>query len=266
MTLKRGVLRGLLGVAVLALIYCAYSYAGPYRWLAELSLSTFGSYDPRFVFFGALVVLLVPPALLIARFDPSPATTDAVQAAARNTVRMARVQPWLLLAGLGAMLLFLGGRALLEARAGATLTKISCASIEAGSRPAGSWLEISGAAIREAAVETSEGYGKHLYVPLVSDNWSKATPLPVVLVMDATKPHDLGAASFQGALSSEDLPGMVRAAYEAEGVQADKTIVLQLGRIPNANVATSQIMTAIGLVAFLFGAIMIRRKWNEAGA
>jgi hypothetical protein len=261
MTLRRWALGGLFGVALLAAVYGAYSYAGPYRWLAELSMSVFGSYSPKLTFLFSLVLLMLPAGVLSARFAPA-AAPDQIRAAAVNAARMARIQLWLSVAVVGAVLLFVGGRDLLAARAGATLMRTSCASIEAGHMPAGTWLEIEGDAIVGAAVETKEGYASHAYVPLVSDTWSKAKPLAVVLRFTGDAPRDLNARSFQGGLSSEDLPGMVRTAYEAEGVEAESALVLNVGNVPNKNLTSRQLTAAAGLLALLIGGFMCWRKWN----
>lgn len=263
MTLKRGLLRSLLGVALLTLIYCAYSYSGPYRWLAELSLSMFGSYEPPFVFFGAFVMLFVPPALLIARFDPERASAaDNVRAAAVQSARMARIQGWLTLAAAGGVLLLVGGRDLWAGLKGGNLIRASCASIEAGNAPAGTWLEISGTALPDAAIKTREGYVDHVYVPLVSETWSKATPLAVVIRFGGDHPPDLRAPSFKGGVSTESLPGMVRTAYEAEGVQAGSAFVLDVGQVPAEHLTRGGIMSLAGVVALLVGSVMIWRKWS----
>jgi len=266
MKVPRWVLGGLFGVSVLATIYCAYSYAGPYRWLAERSMSGVGSYSPKLTFLVSLVLLLLPPAALSALVaSPSSALVEAERkrAAEAQAAKLARVQSWLMLATVGAVLLFIGVRDLLAARAGANLVHTSCANIEAGTAPTGTWLEIEGTAIASAAIETEEGYAKHLYVPFVSDNWSKAQPLPVVLRLGAAVRGDLNAHSYQGGLASEDLPGMVRTAYEAEGVQAANALVLNVGSVPHNNLATSQLLAAGGFLGLLLGGFMIWRKWRE---
>jgi hypothetical protein len=266
MKVPRWVLGGLFGVSVLATIYCAYSYAGPYRWLAELSLSVFGSYSPKLTFFVSLVLLLLPPMVLAARFSPPSSAVEKAErkrAGEAQAAKLARVQSWLMLATVGAVFLFVGVRDLLAARAGATLVHTSCASIEAGTAPTSTWLEIEGTAIASAAVETKEGYASYLYVPFVSDNWSKGQPLPVVLRLGAAVRGDLNAHSYQGGLASEDLPGMVRTAYETEGVQAANALVLNVGRVPHDNLTTSQLAAAGGFLGLVLGGFMIWRKWQQ---
>ena len=265
MTLRRWALGGLFGVSLLAVIYCAYSYSGPYRWLAELSLSIFGSYSPKFTFMLSVLLLLIPPAVLSVLLGLAPAAAahaEQKRVAEAQAAKLARVQVWLILTTVGAVFLFIGVRDLLAARAGASLIRTSCASIEAGNAPAGTWLEIEGTAIASAAVETEEGYAKHLYVPFVSDTWSKTQPLPVVLRLGATVRGDLNAHSYQGGLASEDLPGMVRTAYEAEGVQAANALVLNVGSVPHDNLSTSQLMAAGGLLGLLLGGFLTWRKWG----
>lgn len=112
-------------------------------------------------------------------------------------------------------------------------------------------------------METQEGYARYLYVPFVSDNWSKSQPLPVVLRLDAAVRGNLSASSYQGSLASEDLPGMVRTAYEAEGVQAGNALVLNVGSVPKNKLPTSQLFAAGGLLGLLLGGLMIWRKSRE---
>jgi hypothetical protein len=263
MSLRRGI-QGLFGVGVLGVIYCASGEAGPYRWLAELSLSHFGSYSPKLVFLATLFIVLLPSALAmrLATSRSAAAAAEHARSQAEQAARMARIQPGLMLAVVGAVFLFLGGRDLLQAEAGATLVRTSCASIEAGGPPAGTWLSISGITIPDAAVSTRESYVNHRYVPLVSDSWSKRRPLAVVLRFDGDEKGDLNASSFEGGVSSEDLPGMVRATYEAEGVQAGSALVLVVGKRPGKHLTRNRIMSAAGLLGLLVGAFLIWRKWR----
>lgn len=254
------------GVSVIATIYCAFSYAGPFRWIAELSMSVFGSYSPKLTFMLSFIVLLLPSAALAARLKAQSSPQEQAErkrAGAARDAKLLRVQSWLMLATVGGVLFFVGVRDLWAARTGATLVHTSCASIEAGSTPTGSWLEIEGSAIPSAAIETEEGYSKYVYVPFVSDNWSKKHPLPVVLRLGAAVRGELNARSYQGSLDWDGLPGMVRTAYEAEGVQAANALVLNVGREPHKNLATSQLLAAGGLLGLLLGGFMIWRKWRQ---
>jgi hypothetical protein len=264
--MRRVFLRGLLGASLVAVGYGAFNYWGPYRWLAELSLSLFGAYEPRLVFLLSLLSWLVPPLLLSALFDPpsakrgAAATTAAARAATQ--ARLQRIQNWLVLGAVGALFLVLGGREVLAARAGSTLTHTTCASIEAGVIPKGTWLELECEALASARLDTSEGYAQRAYVPLVSDTWSKKKPLSAVLKFDPEHAPDLRARSFTGGIASEDLPGMVRAAYEAEGVEAPHALVLTLGRVPKENLSRGAIMAAAGLLALLAGSFLSWRGWS----
>jgi hypothetical protein len=83
-----------------------------------------------------------------------------------------------------------------------------------------------------------------------------------VLSFDGDVRGDLSASSFQGSVSPEDLPGMVRTAYEAEGVRAGDALVLKVGKVPSDNLLRTQLLSGAGLLAMLVGAFLIRRNWN----
>jgi len=261
---SRRAIQATFGVGLCAVIYWAYSYTGPYRWLAEFSLRAFGSYSPKLAFMSTLLMFLLPSAVL-RRFvnARSPAAAaDYRRLVAEQNALTTRIQSGLILATLGAVLLFVGGRDLLAAHAGTTLVRTSCASIEAGTRPASTWLNIQGTTRPDAAVATTESYHNHRYVPLVSNSWSKAQPLAVVLRFDDDREDDMSAASFEGGVSTEDLPGMVRTTYEAEGVQAGDALVLVVGNLPGKHLTRSRFLSGAGLLAVAVGAFLIWRKWR----
>ena len=261
---SRWAIQGTFGVGLVAVIYWACSYTGPYRWLAELSLRAFGSYSPKLVFLSTLLTFLLP-SVVLRRLDnarsPAAAAKYARFVATQNALQT-RIQGGLILVMVGAILLFINGRDLLAANAGTTLIRTSCASIEAGTRPASTWLSIQGTTLPDAAVTTRESYHNHRYVPLVSNSWSKAQPLAVVLRFDDNREDDLSAASFEGGVSTEDLPGMVRTTYEAEGVQAGDALVLVVGNLPGKHLTRSRYLSGAGLLAVAVGAFLIWRKWR----
>lgn len=56
---------------------------------------------------------------------------------------------------------------------------------------------------------------------------------------------------------------MVRTAYEAEGVEAENALVLDVGKVPHNGLATKQLIAAGGFLGVLLSGFMIWRKWRE---
>ena len=98
-------------------------------------------------------------------------------------------------------------------------------------------------------------------MPLVSESWSKAKPMPVLLRVDPKQPTDFNSRHFQGGVSPEGVPGMVRVEYEAKGVQMQDTLLLIVGTVPSTSLLTSQIFAAVGVLGLLVGGILIKRGW-----
>ena len=111
---------------------------------------------------------------------------------------------------------------------------------------------------------TEEHLTKYTYVPLVSGSWTKEKPLAVLLRFDRSGPGgDAGSkpSSFQGEVAIDGLPGMVRVAYEKEGVRLDDALVLNVGQIPDHSLLLCELGAAGGLLALLLGSFMIYRGW-----
>jgi hypothetical protein len=254
------------GVELLWVFYGAFTYSGIYRWLAELSLSVFGSYEVRITFLLALVLLLVPTRILFVRFFPSADAQVSSEELARKTEqangRLARVQRWGTLGLLGAGAIVLGIRGYLAAEAGATLERTSSARIEAGEEPQSTWLSIEGTPLSDAPVETKESHSQYLYVPLVSEGWTSDKPLRVILRFERDGAHNLESSVFQGGIAEDGLPGMVRERYEQAGVKADGALVLRVGAVPHDGVRFNEIVVGIGLLALLLGGFMTYRRWE----
>jgi len=143
--------------------WSAFTYTGPYRWLAELQLALVGAYlvvVTSVVTMLILTVLLLGAARLALQLGwiaaPDAARAQTAEASAADwSARVARVQSELTVLGIGLVLLFLGGRDLLAAEWGQRRQSLDASQLEHGTEPPSTWLEIVGRPIGEVAVEAT---------------------------------------------------------------------------------------------------------------
>ncbi len=259
-------LRNALGLACLGVATVfAFSYSGPYRWFAELQMQLIGEYYP--VLTWLLTMLLMAVVLLAALQVPrklglfgdvQTTVEEHEQQVAESNARWAKRRPALMLLAIGCTLGFLGGRDWLQAQHGRTLERMSVAALEAGKRPSSTWMEVSGGDVAwEATIELEHGTSTTSYVPVLSPDWERDSPIALVLRIDRAQMEHIGreGTAFQGATDPEGLPGSVRAAFADGQIDASSALVLQVGKRPAAGEGTAQVLFAIGVLCVIAGII-----------
>jgi hypothetical protein len=270
------------GIAVASAVVAGFfslTYSGPYRWLAEAEMSAFGSYYPSYTWAVTMLLLALAcfVAFQVARRLGVVAGADitAEESRARGEEIAARVRSYglvIAVLALGGTLVFLGGRDWIRAQRGRALESVAVDALEAGKRPASSWVEIADGAVSwDQAVQWEEGHSSAVtYVPLLSRAWTDGKPVGAFLVLGAP---DLKLAhgdvpSFRGAVDELGLPGAVRAAYEEKGLAVGDALVLRVQRDgPAKGEQSGRSFALIGVATLLVGvglAVWQRRREQVA--
>lgn len=254
-------------IALVAAAYFAWSYSGPYRWLAELQMRLWGSFQAVLTFLLTLILLFAPPLKVLQRWGPRPTHSAeepvAVAAADSTTQPTGSFLVWLQVLIAGAVLAFLGIRDRQTLQPGATASRVSCAELEANGPPESGWLEVDGIPLRDAKVEAQHNYGEYVYVPLVSPSWSAGRPIPVVLRLDRHGPRPGNVTVYPGTRVADGMPGFVRSRYEDAGLDVAQAVVLDFGRTPADGAALARIAIIAGPVLLLAGLVGALVTWRR---
>ncbi len=235
---------------VVAGAYAVYGwvyYAGLFRWAAEQQLARFGEYNVDVTLLGSLFVLLLPAVVFggfratRTRLQPDPAQMQRQQR---------RTALWLIVIGLIGIVIG-GGSGWLGYQKSQTPPTFASFAIDDGSdvRSTSNLVKVTGVARTDMIIRfTEKSHGmetSYLFVPLVEPAWQPAMPVAYFLKTnrDTYMPSaaDGGHATGQmfsfapstppfrmttepSALSGNDLPGPVQAAYERAGIKFGPTI------------------------------------------
>jgi hypothetical protein len=247
--------------------YWAFTYSGPYRWLAELQLRWFGAYSEQATFLLLLVGFGLPTLRVVrglGRAGLLPIDSPTQQARAMSQMRFfLALRPWLLLGGAGVAFVFAGLRDGREASAGKQFELVTCAQLEAGGDPPGNWFMLADNPLWDLKVEAGQNYGDWLFVPLVSPQWSAARPVGAVLKIDRNGKGALDGPLFVGARARTGLPGMVRVRFEEAGLRVERALVLELGANPAHKAKYARIFVWLGPVLAVVGAIGGAITWRR---
>jgi hypothetical protein len=247
--------------------YFAWTYSGPYRWLAELQMWLLGSFQVVLTFALTFILLVVPAAKVLRRWGPRPTAPAeepvAVAGSDSSTRATGPFLIWVQVITAGAVFTFLAIRDHKPVQPGATPTRVSCAELEANGPPESGWLEVEGIPLLDARVEAQHNYGEYVYVPLVSPSWSTGRPIAVVLRLDRNGPRQGDVTGYQGTRVADGMPGFVRSRYEDAGLNVAQAVVLDFGRTPADGAALARIAIIVGplvLLAGLVGALVTSRR------
>jgi LPXTG-motif cell wall-anchored protein len=266
------------GIAIASAVVAGFfslTYSGPYRWLAEAEMSVFGAYYPSYTWMATMLLLALASyvAFQVARKSGVVAGAEITpeESKARAAEMGARFHSYrlvLVVLVVGGTLVFLGGRDWIRAQRGRVLENVAVDALEAGKRPASSWVEIADGTVSwDLAVQWQEGHSSAVtYVPLLSRVWTEGKPVGAVLVLGASdlKLAHGDAPSFMGAVDELGLPGAVRAAYEEKGFALGDALVLRVQRDgPAKGEQSGRTFALIGLATLLVGiglAVWQRRR------
>jgi hypothetical protein len=196
--------------------YWAWSYSGPYRWIAELQINSFGVYRPKITFLFTLLAVYLP---LMPLAYVLPALLGGSRYR-RLDRRSGQVFGWIsdhwgriFSMGMGGILAIVGVFMLISATTARKLTPVSAAQLESGNRPSGRWLEITGWLNFADSLTLKKGFNKEVYVPLVSEQWQPGQPVAVYLRLHDRQEElfaeELKGNRYQGLVSTTGLPNDV---------------------------------------------------------
>lgn len=202
-----------------------WTYRGPYRWVAELQILLFDAYYLQVTFVFSMLLVGLPGAWAIGRWERARGTAEASPAGAWS------LSPyWILLLPLGSLAV---GAYQYAQVSRLRLQATTASELQWGHVPSSRWIAIEGRPLPEAAICTNETYSQECYVPLVSPEWTPVVPIGAFIHLRGS-PESLKPGSFQGTASYTRLPGPVRVAYERSqlGPPHPSHVVLDLGAGP----------------------------------
>lgn len=252
-------------------LYWAFTYSGPYRYLAELQLKWVGYYVPKLT-----VILIILGFLLIAgaikvvlRGAERPVPGSAIAPVVAGPVKNSAVpQPWLQYVGYAAPLIVVGfgGWMYFNGTQAGNLQQLAALDFESGKLHS----RVVFADVRGHLSGTYLSKENYLYIPMYTDSNGKS---PVQLVVgvnekDANKRLHAevdGSITVRG-IADKGLEGDVKYAFEKNGMAvADTVWVVHAGREPSDDRMAGIIMMAIGVgLAGLFFAIDSYKKRKNA--
>ncbi len=210
-----------MGLLVLLTFYFAFTYSGPFQWLAELQLKLMNSYSEKVTFLLTMFALIIPVMgiaklvqMAVKRLGPGAGGTVASAAGATEPKPgnlHFPVLPFigLIALGFGAFMYWRGATA-------GPLTAVSLKDLENGKKPASSYLSIEGVPLWKAMISFKQTSTK-CYVPLVSRDWKGEAVVVYVQCDDDDVPRasaQLEMKRFKGVKAMGGLPGPVRVGFE----------------------------------------------------
>lgn len=240
--------------------WCAWSYAGPYRWLAEAQLSWFDSYEVRLTFLFTLLMFLLPGLLVMV-----PLRMALGEDGPGPTFEIVALTSWLQ-QNRGSMVLGifvvvgLGGAAFagLDALTIGEHAEAPLASLEAGMDPPSRWVTVRGALRRDLALSIVDDGRTTYYVPVVLT----APMRPAVFVelsdWELDSP-ELSGGAYEGLLAENGLPGLVRSELERGGALAPRHYTLDWRASPSDRWGMAAVFGGMGVVALVV--LVLVRLW-----
>jgi hypothetical protein len=194
----------------------------------------------------------------------APATADGAAAAPSRGGGVA-FQLWLgrwwwplTLGIVGSFLAFWGAYYAHRGRTAGDVTPVAAADFDAGRIPTKHWIAVTGMAVMDQHVSMSSQARATYFIPVISENFDPKRGITLFLKADPDKIGDdvrgFGGR-FEGMLTTETLPGMVRVEFERrETKPAAGYRVLELGRTPSDDMRVGRDML-IGGGVLLSGAV-----------
>src|SRR5690349_17724250 len=262
-------------VAVIAMVgitlYWAFTYSGPYRYLAELQVKWLGYYVPKLtamvIILGFLLIAAAIKVVLRGAERPVPGPAN-VRVAAVPVTKAAVPKTWLQYVRYAAPLIVVGfgGWMYLNGTQAGSLQQLTAVDFESGKLQS----RIVYADVRGHLSRTYLSKENYLYIPM----YTEATPnFPVRLVVGVNekaankqlRAEADGSVTVRG-IADKGLEGDVKYAFEKNGMTvADPVWVVHAGRAPGDDRMAGTIMMGIGVaLAGLFFAVDSYKKRKNA--
>jgi hypothetical protein len=219
--------------------FCWWTYSGPYRWLAEWQLSTFGHYY-RFYTFVLLAIGISAGITQVVR-----AVRQFTGAGEENAMpawwRELESHPprfYQMLAG-GVVLLVLGACSAWSSASSerAGLCRIPLSLLESGEKRTSDWVQITGTLLWEDCWVWEDGALETWYVPIVSADWRPGDPATAFARFTTAEAEAAGEIeTVKGMVEQTGMPGPIEAGFEEDGPPpADGAFVVNANETPSSN-------------------------------
>lgn len=231
--------------------FCWWTYSGPYRWLAEWEINSFGHYY-RFYTFLLLAMAISAGADQVVRVvrrsighgdDSSmPAWWRALEAQTPQFFQM--------LTG-GVILLVLGAYSAWSSSSAerAGLCRIPLSRLESGQERTSDWVQVTGTLLWEDCWGWKDGAAEVYYVPVVSADWRPGDPATAFARF--TEAEAQAASDFetvQGMVEQTGMPGPIEAGFEDDGPPpADAAFVVNVNETPSSRRMLHFVVMLFGL-------------------
>lgn len=256
-------------LALVATIVCAWTYAGPYRWIAEAQLAMPGaSYDVSFTFAVAYIVWLIPGVALMFPLQRVARARGMRELSSADDP--ARFERWMVehrgsftlgLVTVGC--LGAGGWFAIDAMTSGPHTEVDVGDLEAGDAPSSRHVTLTGTLRPDLAYAITEYDGRRYFTPIV-----RGSAAPVVFLETRDDPPIVARDDrYDGVLHEGGLPGMVREAFADRGQLGPRHYTLDAGRSPDELWTIAGMfaaMGALGALALVGATLWARRRRKPA--
>lgn len=251
-------------------LYWAFTYSGPYRYLAELQLKWMGSYAPELtiivILLGFLLIAAAIKMVLRGAERPVPGPANAPVAAVpiskaavpQNWLQYVRYVVPLIVAGFGGWMYFNGTQA-------GNLQQLKAVDFESGKLQS----RIVYADVRGHLSRAYLKQENYLYIPMYTKVDGKSPVRLVVGVNEKDADKRLhaeadGSVTVRG-VADKGLEGDVKYAFEKNGMAVgDPVWVVHTGREPGEDRMAGSIVAALGVViaGFMFAFDSYKKRKN----
>ena len=194
---------------LVVLAYWWYTYSGPYRWLAELQLHLFGSFDVVITLIVTLALLLIPMTLLGILIETKGWLPDSNSTTSTNHYEVP-----VGIMTLSVMALVLAWFTYQRVPRGQAV-ELTLADV-AASESLPSHAIFHGHVLIESSIQLDSDHGNYDYTPLVSANYTIGDS--VLIYIESCPPRDnarLTNDGHKGVLIENGLPGLIRESFQS---------------------------------------------------
>lgn len=226
--------------------YWAWSYSGPYRWIAEFQLEASGSYSVTLNVALSFLLLCLPVmallfglSFLFREDSPGNPPLDAEAWIRRNYLFL-----------LGGLLLVAGLVIWIYSLGFGPLTPVSLAELARGEPPS-RYVTVRGVPEVEHGISIREDSVTKVYFPLRAEDGARGPVHVFVSMYEARAETDLAEGEYTGLLWRDNLPGLAISAYDKEGIErAASYWLLAHGEDP-------ELFRVLGLSCGAVGAVIV---------
>jgi hypothetical protein len=259
-----------LAAAMVALtLYWAFTYSGPYRYLAELQLKWFGAYYSEataiVIILGLLGIALGIKFLFRGAERPVPGTPSSARNAPTAMATATASEPWLRYFRYGALLVpfGFGGWTYYNGTHAGSLQQLTAVDFQNGKLQA----HLVYADVRGHLSGTYLSKEHYLYIPMSAEQ-NAAAPVQLVVGVNEKEMRKYMHREADGTfivrgVADKGLEGDVKYAFEKNGVTVGESVwVVHAGRDPSGDKTFGLVMMGVGIVVagLVFGLDGFRKR------